>query len=132
MGDDTEQGYRTPAEREMADRAALLEASNDDRVATLEKESGSEEGTLANAFDALRMLVFLEQIAAGLGVADIAELDFQGRREEMIEKLEAKFQQMKEARDAAERARRLSGPPTSRRGGVPTVMGPGGILRPGD
>jgi hypothetical protein len=102
----------------------LMHDSNQVRVAALEEKAGpGNQGSLENAFDGLRMLVFLEQIAYKLEISALANLDFEGRRAKMIDGIEAKYAAMLKAQQAAQRAARLAGgggPP----GGPPPGSGP--------
>ena len=115
---------------ELADMAELLRESNEVRIRDLEAKTNGQ-ASLENAFDALKMLVLLEHISLELGVKDGAELDFEGRRAEMLTKIETQYAQMLAAREAAERQARLAGGPVGRRAGVPLRPGPGGIVVPG-
>lgn len=111
--------------------AQLMHDSNESRVANLEAKAGpGNEGSLENAFDALRMMVFLEQIALKLEITDVCALDFEGRRANMLTGIENKYAQMLAAKQRAESQQRLAGGPAGNRGGVRMVPGPGGKLRP--
>lgn len=114
----------------LADMALTIHESNEIRVRDLEAKSGGQ-ASLENAFDALKMLVLLEHVAVELGVIDRANLDFEGRRADMLSKIETQYEQMLKARDMAERQARLAGGPVGRRAGTPMRPGPGGIVVPG-
>jgi hypothetical protein len=93
----------------------LMHASNESRVEALEEKAGpNNAGSLENAFDALRMMVFLEQIAAKLDISAVAHLDFEGRRAAMLTKIEATYANMLAARQAADRAQRMGAGPQLR------------------
>ena len=110
----------------------LLHDSNEARVAELEARTGPQgKGSLENAFDALKMIVLLEQICFHLDITDAAMLAFEGKRAEMLTGIETKYAQMLAAKEAAERQARLGGGPTSSRGGQRMVAGPGGKMIPG-
>jgi hypothetical protein len=107
--------------------AALMHDSNEVRVSALEEKAGpNQQGSLENAFDALRMLVFLEQIAYKLEVSALANLDFEGRRAKMLTAIESKYAEMLAAQQAAQRAARLAGGT----GGPPVGPPPGSGPRP--
>lgn len=117
-------------EGDPAKQAGLIKGLNDARVNALELESG-QPGSLENAFDALKMMVLLEHVANELNCYDESMLDFEGRRSGMIDTIEGKWREMKEAMEAAERQQRLGGGPVGRRAGVPQRPGRGGVVRPG-
>ena len=107
---------------------ALLHESNEVRVRDLEAKSGGQ-ASLENAFDVLKMLVLLEHIALRLEALDEALLDFEGKRAEMISKIEDQYGEMLAARDLAERQAKLTsgvGPNRAAR----RHPGPSGIVRP--
>lgn len=115
----------TPDEMDTEDMAQVMHESNEMRVNALEEASG-HPGSLENAFDALKILTFLEQIAYKLEISDVAMLDFEGRRAGMLNNIEEKFAQMKEAREAAERQQRLAGGGVINPGTMP-IRGPRGL-----
>jgi hypothetical protein len=115
-----------------AEQAQLLAEDNDDRVSVLENKTAGP-GSMENAFDALKMLTYLDNIVLALGIADQARLDFEGRKARMLSLIEVKVTEFSEAREAAERQARVSswaGGPIGIRGGVPMRPGPGGVVRP--
>lgn len=102
---------------------ALMHDSNELRVKALEEAAGpGQQGSLENVFDSLRMIVYIEQIAAKLDISELCALDFEGRRAKMLTNIEETYAKMKAARDAAERAQRLAGGPAQGRPG-PRPMG---------
>jgi hypothetical protein len=92
-----------------AELAHTLHEANDVRVTQLETELPGGPGCLENAFDALKMLTFLDNIALELGILDDAILDFEGRRSTMIDKIESKVAELQEAKATAEARARLAG-----------------------
>jgi hypothetical protein len=88
---------------------ALLHESNEVRVRDLEVKTGGQ-ASLENAFDVLKMVVLLEHIGLRLEVLDEAMLDFEGKRAEMLTKIEDQYGQMMAAREAAERQAKLTQP----------------------
>jgi hypothetical protein len=111
------------------DHILLLTEMNEKRVRDLEANTNGQVD-LTNSFDALRILTFIEHITMSLGIQDEAELDFQGRRSDMLDKIEDSYQKMMAAKEAAERQARLAGGPVGMRDGRPMRPGPGGIVRP--
>jgi hypothetical protein len=110
-------------------QAEILAELNATRIADLEAKAG-QPGSLENAFDLLRILTLLENIAYTMGVTDKANLDFEGRKGDMLDNIENKYHAMKKAQEAAQRQQRLAGGPVGIRGGIPQRPGPGGIVRP--
>lgn len=114
---------------EIGQMATLVHESNELRVQALENHA-DQPGSLENAFDGLKILVLLEHIAEQACVSEMANLDFEGRRSNMIDAIEEKFRKGQEAMKAAEAAQRLAGGPIGRRGGVPQRPGRGGAVGP--
>ena len=112
-----------------SDAALLLGEMNEKRIRDLEAKTNGQVN-LDNAFDALRILTFIEHIVMVLNIKDNAELDFQGRRSDMLDKIEDQYVKMMAAKEAAERQAKLAGGPVGFRDGVPMRPGPGGIVRP--
>jgi hypothetical protein len=112
----------------ICEQADLLHEDNAIRVMNLEAKTNNP-GSLENAFDALKMLTYLEHIALELEIADKCRLDFEGRRADMLTTIELKVEEMRVARATAERQARLAGGPIGIRGGQPMRPGPGGIVR---
>lgn len=98
----------TVDEIDPGDAARIIRESNDVRVQQLEAKSGGQV-SLENAFDALKMIALLENLCAHLGITETAMLDFEGRRAEMLSKIEHQYEQMLAAREAARRQQVLSG-----------------------
>jgi hypothetical protein len=107
--------------------ARRIRESNEARCRNLEAKSGGQVN-LENAFDALKMIVMLENICAELDISDTTGLDFEGRRAEMLDKIEQQYEQMFEAREAARRQQVLAGGMDPRR--VPPPGAGPRIVRP--
>ena len=106
----------------------LLRDSNNERVANLEAKSGGQ-ASLENAFDALRILTFIEHVALTVQCFDEASLDFEGRRANMLGRIEDTHAQMVAARDLAQREAQWTKPgPNRQQRRHPS--GPQGIVRP--
>ena len=112
------------------EQAEIVHQMNEEGASLSSMQAAGQPGSLENAFDAVKMLVLLEHIATDLDVRDVAMLDFEGRRAKMLDAIETKYRQGQEAMAAAERAQRLAGGPTGRRGGQRMVPGPGGRMMP--
>ena len=104
-----------------------LRESNENRVAALEAKTNGQQ-SLDNAFDALRILTFVEQIAVTVQCVDEAELAFETKRADMLCDIEERYEQMMAAKEAAERQQTLTnwtGPNRQQR----RHPGPSGIVR---
>jgi hypothetical protein len=105
-----------------------LRDANEVRVAALEEKAGGQ-ASLENAFDALRILTFIERIAVTVQCYDEAAQDFEERRSEMLSDMEQRFAEMVAARDLAAREaqwNKVVGPNRQQR----RHPGPQGIVRP--
>ena len=105
----------------------LLRDANDVAVADLEAKA-NQPGSLDHAFDALRILTFVEHIAATLGCIDEASLDFEGKRGDVLKQMEQGYHNMMAAKAAAEQQAQWSMPPNRQQRRHPS--GPQGIVRP--
>jgi len=110
----------------VADDARLLREANDVRVRALETKSGGQV-SLENAFDVLRILLFLDAITINLGIFDATLEHFEEARAEMLTKIEQTHAQMLAAKLTAERAAQWNMPNRQERR---HPSGPQGIVRP--
>jgi len=105
----------------------LLRDANDVAVADLEAKA-NQPGSLDHAFDALRILTFVEHIAATLDCIDEASLDFEGKRGDVLREMEIGYMNMMAAKAVAEQQAQWSMPPNRSARRHPS--GPQGIVRP--
>ena len=103
-----------------------LREDNRNRVAALEARTNGQQ-SLDNAFDALRILTFVEHIAERVQCLDEAELDFETKRADMLCDIEERFEQMVAAKEAADRQAQWGPPGPNRQ--QRRHPGPSGIVR---
>ena len=106
----------------------LLRTTNEARVRDLETKVG-HPGSLENAFDVLRILVFLDAITINLGIFDAALEHFEMTRADMLSEMERRTDELLAARDIAQREAQWTQPkgPNREQRRHP---GPQGIVRP--
>jgi hypothetical protein len=85
----------------VADDSVLLRTANEARVRDLEAKVG-HPGSLENAFDVLRILIFLDAITINLGIFDATLGHFEEARSDMLTEMERRTDELLAARDLAQ------------------------------